>query len=499
MILLTADRPPELRRTGANQTIDQVGFFGGHVRWFFDMPAPDDAIDPCFVLTTIDQAIHRSKTGGGSPVHINCMFREPLAPDPESFRAPASPALDSWTGSKEPFTRYAKTGLTLATVDRERLARSLSGAKRPLCILGRLQNEAVTEDVVEWADKVGVPVLPDIVSQRRLGQRAPGRRVRSIIGHYDLLLSSRDFRESVRPDAVIQIGRCPVSKRLAALVSDACPHPYILIASGSERIDPDHRVTHRFALDADGIEHLFSGTDLQADVEQIWTDKWTRANAVSRAWIHERFGTGSDLELSEQGIAYRLSRAIPEGSSLVLGSSMPIRHADTFSAIDGAPVLVASNRGASGIDGTLATAAGLSTGVESRITVLLGDLALLHDLNSLALVGQKSVVVVVINNDGGGIFSYLPIASHTEFFEDYFGTPHGYTFQKAAELFGLGYACPENHADFDGAYGEAHAREGASLIEIRTDRKTNHDTHLRLLADIDCVLGGHGGGESEAR
>ena len=475
IILLTADRPPELRGTGANQTIDQPGLFGGYVRWFFDMPTPSDDIDPCFVLTTIDQAVHRSKTGRGGPVHLNCMFRDPLAPESQSHAPQTSSALELWKLSKAPFTRYSDQESELPAIDRGRLSRSLSKATRPLCILGRLPHEDLSRSVVAWANENSVPILPDITSQ-------------SIVAYYDLLLGSDSFRKSVRPDAILQIGRSPTSKRLAALVSDACPDPYILIATGPDRVDPDHRVTHRIDLTASGIDGLFSGTDFKFDLEPAWMDTWTRADALAGAWMDDRFGTGSDSDLSEQGVAYRLSLAIPEASVLVLGSSMPVRHADTFASIHGAFVRLVSNRGASGIDGTLATAAGYSAGARARTTVFLGDLALLHDLNSLALADKENLIVVVINNDGGGIFSYLPITTPADVFERYFGTPHGYTFENAAQMFGLHYANPDNHGDFDRAYDAALGKERASLIEIRTDRKSNHDLHLKLQAEFNKVL-----------
>jgi 2-succinyl-5-enolpyruvyl-6-hydroxy-3-cyclohexene-1-carboxylate synthase len=169
---------------------------------------------------------------------------------------------------------------------------------------------------------------------------------------------------------------------------------------------------------------------------------------------------------------------------------MPIRDVDTFAAPDGAPVPVAANRGASGIDGTVASAAGFARGLGRPLTLLIGDLALLHDLNSLAMLRDLPVVVVVLNNDGGAIFSFLPVARHKEFFEPYFGTPQGLSFEHAAAMFGLGYERPRSATEFVEAYSAAYVRNGPTLIEVRTDREENLEVHRRLLETLSTELHG---------
>jgi 2-succinyl-5-enolpyruvyl-6-hydroxy-3-cyclohexene-1-carboxylate synthase len=171
-----------------------------------------------------------------------------------------------------------------------------------------------------------------------------------------------------------------------------------------------------------------------------------------------------------------------------VASSMPIRDVDTFAATDGAPVPVAANRGASGIDGTVATAAGFAQGSSRPITLLVGDLALLHDLNSLAMIRDLPVVVVVLNNDGGAIFSFLPVARQKAFFETYFGTPQGLRFEHAAAMFGLGYEHPSSAAEFIQAYRAACARNTPTLVEIRIDREENVVLHRRLLEEISVEI-----------
>jgi 2-succinyl-5-enolpyruvyl-6-hydroxy-3-cyclohexene-1-carboxylate synthase len=164
---------------------------------------------------------------------------------------------------------------------------------------------------------------------------------------------------------------------------------------------------------------------------------------------------------------------------------MPVRDLDAYAAADGVPAPVAANRGASGIDGTVATAAGFARGLGRPVTLLVGDLALLHDLNSLAMLRDVHVVVVVLNNDGGGIFSFLPVATHEEFFEPYFGTPQGVGFAPAAKMFGLSYECPATTEEFVEAYGAACTRGSSTLIEVKTDRAENVALHRRILEEVE--------------
>jgi 2-succinyl-5-enolpyruvyl-6-hydroxy-3-cyclohexene-1-carboxylate synthase len=188
--------------------------------------------------------------------------------------------------------------------------------------------------------------------------------------------------------------------------------------------------------------------------------------------------------LSEPLLARLVSRHVPEGHGLVVASSMPVRDLDAFAATNGAPVPVAANRGASGIDGTVATAAGYSRGLDTPVTLVIGDLALLHDLNSLAILRDLSVTVVVVNNDGGGIFSFLPVAEHEQFFEPYFGTPQHVIFEPAARMFGLGYENPRTVVEFVEAYRSASVGGHSTIIEVRTNREENVSLHRDLLAEI---------------
>ena len=478
MILLTADRPPELRQTGANQTIDQPDIFGDFVRWRFDLPAPDLDLDPAVVLTTVDQAIYRSRRAPSGPVHLNLMFREPFLPDPEA----ANEIFDSpepWGTNGTPYTRYAATKSTVDESEIIALRETLRPVERGLVVAGRLASRERGEAVVRLAESLGWPLLPDVGSQIRLGQEGTA-------AFYDALLADESFARSHAPEAVLHVGGRALSKRLEQFLHRSHPDPYIVVRENPFRLDPGHRVTHSVEADVVDFCDAFSRAATERLAEHSPNNGWLSG------WYEASKRVGGDLDrilpetgdLSEPLVARLVSRHVPEGHGIVVASSMPVRDLDTFSAADGVAVPVAANRGASGIDGTVATAAGYARGLGAPVTLLIGDLALLHDLNSLAMLRDLPVTVVVINNDGGGIFSFLPVSGHKEFFEPYFGTPQHLTFEPAARMFGLGYENPRTAAEFMQAYRKNLAGDTANLIEVKTDREENVALHRKILETL---------------
>ncbi len=476
MLLLTADRPPELRQTGANQTIDQVKPFGGYVRWFFDLPTPTKDIDPAMVLTTVDQAVHRARRAPQGPVHLNCMFREPLAPLPDGGAYGGYVAgLTAWRNGHEPYTRYVEGARQVDRGAVERLAAWLRGTERGLVVAGRLATRVEGEAAARLAGTLGWPLLPDVGAQVRLGNP-------SAIAYFDLLLGDDGFAAAHAPEAVLHVGGRPTSKRLAQWLARCRPQPYVVVNADPSRLDPHHHATDRLEADVTAFCDALAGVVEREKSDSTWLASWRTASAKVGRALDAFFDEAEGL--TEPGVARLVSRAISEGHGLVLASSMPVRDADAFAAADGPAAPVAANRGASGIDGTVATAAGFSEGLGRPVTLLIGDLALLHDLNALALLRERPVVAVVLNNDGGGIFHFLPIAEHKEVFEPYFGTPHGLTFEHAARLFGLDYHPPTTLQEFREVYRAACAQPTGAIIEVRTERAANHMIHQALLAHV---------------
>lgn len=479
MLLLTADRPPELRQTGANQTIDQVKLFGDAVRWFFDLPAPTEDIDPAFVLTTVDQAVYRATGSPAGPVHLNCMFREPLVPDGPTAYAEG---LDSWRGQSKPFTSYAAKKTLPEEQDVQQLAAQMQSA-RGLIVAGPLKNASEAVAVQKLAARLGWPLVPDVLSGLRLGSSKNA----TAVAFYDQVLGSEAFQQQMAPDVVLHFGGRPTSKRLLHFLSRHRPEVYAAVQSGPSRYDPSHQVTHRFEAATAAFCKM-----LAPNVQQTSSDylqRWRAASDAVEAVIAQQLDTAT---LSEPGVARLIAQHIPAGHGLVLASSMPVRDADMFASPGGAAVPTAANRGASGIDGLVATAAGFAAGRAAPATLLIGDLALLHDLNSLALLRKHPVIVVVVNNDGGGIFHFLPVAQQQQVFEPFFGTPHGMTFEHAAWQFGLAYHQPQDATVFAEIYQKICAEAASAIIEVLTERTANHALHTELLprcrAAVEALL-----------
>jgi 2-succinyl-5-enolpyruvyl-6-hydroxy-3-cyclohexene-1-carboxylate synthase len=482
MILLTADRPPELRQTGANQTIDQPDIFGDYVRWRFDLPAPEEGVDPAMVLTTIDQAVYRARRAPSGPVHLNLMFREPFLPGPDEDPEELA-VLTRWRESGEPYTRYAATKPSVDSGEVERLWDALRPAERGLVVAGRLPSCKQGEAVLRLAESLGWPLLPDVGSQIRLGATS-----KNLVALYDALLASEPFKEAHAPQAVLHVGGRAVSKRLEQFLARSRPDPYVVVRENPFRLDPGHRVTHSVESDVMGFcAALAQAAERRPPAtDESWMAAWRGASEWVDDYLERSLAETRDL--NEPLVARLVSRHVSEGHALCVASSMPIRDLDAFAAPDSAPVPVIANRGASGIDGSVATAAGYARGSGRPLTLLIGDLALLHDLNSLAMLRELPVVVVVLNNDGGAIFSFLPVASHEEFFEPYFGTPQGLSFEHAATMFGLGYERPGTATEFVETYRAACARNTPALIEVRTDREENVALHRELLAGISTAI-----------
>ena len=478
MIILSSDRPPELRSTMANQTIEQQHLFGRTVRLFFDLPVPTVEIPHQMPLTTIAHAIHRSQTPPG-PVHINCQFREPLAPTPQPLPTAYVEAATAYQQSDAPQTSYPATDRTLTEASINTLLQMINSAEKGIVAVGQLTSRKDQDAVLRFVDKLGWPTFVDITSGLRLGHGSD-----SIITHFDQALLSTN--SSHAPDIVIHIGGQLVSKRFLQFCTRIRPQNYVVIKRSPERHDPFHGVTYRIQTE---VYPLLSTVIPRFDpvIHSTWLKQWQATDQQIESILAQRDAT---TKLSEIDIARIVSRQISSNDALFMGNSMPIRDMDMYAVADGARVPVAANRGASGIDGNLATAAGYAAGHQKRTTLMIGDLTLLHDLNSLSLLRyvKQPLTIVVINNGGGGIFHLLPIRQFEDVFEENFGTPHEFGFEGAARMFGVRYFRPKTLSEFRTTYQAALQSPSHTLIELQTNRQENYDEHKVLAAAIATMV-----------
>lgn len=473
LIILSADRPPELRDTGANQTIHQPGMYGRYVKWHFDLPCPTDAIPPAMVLTTVDQLVYQARNAPGGPVQLNCMFREPLGP------AAVAPAADlqSWRKHDHSYTSYAERVSRPSAEDLDRAGALLADARNGILAVGRLTSLAERNAVSELAARLGWPVFADVTSGLRLAKGMP-----PLVPFFDQVLLSENMMAELRPGMVLHLGGQILSKRWLRFLKKYPPEQLLLVQNHPRRYDPEHlggfRLESDIAVFCEAVRFF-----TPASPDAAWRQRWQEASQRVEALILQLPAPAAAI--SEISAAVLVSQHIAAGSGLYLAASMPVRDMDMY-GLPGNGVAVGANRGASGIDGTIASAAGFAAGLGLPVTLMAGDLAALHDLNSLALLPEAAtpVIVVVLNNHGGGIFSFLPVAAEEDVFETYFATPHRYEFQQAAAMFGLAYHRPANNGDFLKYYRQAQQSGTSAVIEIITDREANLRLHRKLQQQI---------------
>lgn len=481
LLVLTADRPPELQDAGANQSIDQVKIYGDYVRWQHVFPCPDLNVPPEYVLTTVDHAYRRALGPPAGPVHLNCMYREPLAPDPVPFDARSyTRDLASWFDG--PYTACARAEAAPDKRAMDGVANLLRQTRRGILIIGQLVAPSDVIAAEKLCRLLHWPVFADVASGLRTGP-VDGR----IVHHFDHLLRSRHAGPIGTATVLLHVGGPVTSKTLLDFIARTPSRNYIRVADHSARHDPVHRVSHRLEC---GLPHFAAAVEALGPIpmDDEWANELEQASCRVAGRLDEFIRP--DAPINEIAAVRVASRLAPAGSVLFLGNSMPVRDADKYAAHDGRRPIVAANRGASGIDGNVATAAGHASGLRTRATAVIGDLALLHDLNSLALLRNTRYPahLIVLNNDGGGIFSFLPIARHPKHFERFFATPHGLRFKAIAETFGLLYAAPATTSEFEAVYREHLQQPASSIIEITTDRAENVELHRRLDEAIERKL-----------
>ncbi len=475
LIILSADRPVELRECGASQTINQVAMFGSYLRWSFDLLPPDEQISPEFLLTTVDQAVHKSLQYPAGPVQLNCQFREPLAPlGAERDYARYAESINDWANRRSPYTAHLHSDRSAPGSTIKSLIDAVQSSKRGVLIAGTLPAYLDVTPIVKLAEQWQWPLIADISS----GARFTGCEYSGVICHSDLYLRQENIRSKICPDIVLQFGTAAIAKSVMQFAASASTH-YIVVADRPDRVDPLHRVTLQISADPVALAEKLA-TEGAVPASNLLKN-FNRYDEVAQQCL-KAMGTPMDKELSELQIVAEVFRLSAASRGMFLATSMPIREADNVARQSDARLFVTANRGVNGIDGTIASAVGFADGLGLPVTLLIGDIASLHDLNSLALLRQSHhpVIVVILNNNGGGIFSLLPIASIPQHFETVFATPHGCDFRYAAEMFSLKYHNPASLKDFATVYRHTVKSRKPALIEVCTSRDANARQHRSL-------------------
>ncbi|HSF85926.1 MAG TPA: 2-succinyl-5-enolpyruvyl-6-hydroxy-3-cyclohexene-1-carboxylic-acid synthase [Acidimicrobiia bacterium] len=455
LIVITADRPPELRDVGAPQTIDQIDLYGNKVKWFHHGAPPDLAA----AALAPDLAAHawgEAMGGVPGPVHLNLPFREPLVTATVDDAALDEGArVDASTPT--PMVRPAR--VVPPDDDVAEIARALAG-RRALFVVGHVEGDA-PDAIAGLARSAGAAVFVDPQSGLRAGPNTP-----ATVPYADLLAAAGAL-DRLTPEIVVRWGSLPTSKATWRWLDNHRDVPQLLI-------DPrgrDPLGSCRWIVRADPGA-MAAAIRPAARAPSDWMSQWSALGSAAADAVRNEL-TSSAFP-NEPAIAATVFASAPQGAALFAGSSMPIRDIDTFAAQRQAPLSIYANRGANGIDGSVSTAAGIAA--SGRPTVaLIGDVAALHDVGALATVARMGLplTTVVVHNDGGGIFSLLqqadPSVVEPMTFERFFGTPHGTDFVAVAEAFGLkarSVTGREELAELVGATGSAPL-----LIQVHTERQ----------------------------
>jgi 2-succinyl-5-enolpyruvyl-6-hydroxy-3-cyclohexene-1-carboxylate synthase len=481
LLVLTADRPPELRGTGANQATDQLKLYGPAVRWFCEVGVPaDDPAAGRYWRSLASRAVAEAAGLPAGPVHLNLAFADPLVPlDPApgpGSRLAGEPAQGRPGGA--PWTAAPAGVRAAADGDVAALAEAVRAGPRGLLVAGwGADLDPAAADA--FAAASGWPVLADPLSGARRGPAA--------VSTYDGLLRAPRFAAGHRPDLVVRVGAAPTSKALTAWLDPSVPQ--VLVDPAGGWLDPGRSAALRLTADPSALLAAVAAR-LGDGGPGPWLAGWLAADRLAREAIDGLLEEWT--EPFEGRVARDLVAWMPDGGTLVVGSSMPVRDLDAFAQPREGLRLLA-NRGLSGIDGFVATALGVAAAGEEPVAALCGDLTLLHDASSLlgAAGRPRGAVLVVCDNDGGGIFSFLPQARlPAELFEPLFGTPHGLDLAALAAAARVPWRVVEKAADLVPALDAALAGGGTQLVVVRGDRAANLARHLALTEAVTAAVGG---------
>jgi 2-succinyl-5-enolpyruvyl-6-hydroxy-3-cyclohexene-1-carboxylate synthase len=467
LILLTADRPPELRDVGAGQTIDQLKLYGDAVKWFVELGVPKATPERMrWVRSLACRAYWTAAGGRPGPVHINIPLREPLVldqplPDGEPGGG-GKPHGHPW------IVQERSTPATPAAIPRRHEFRKMvfvAGDLGPNPDLGR--------KLAAFAARARVPLLADPLSGARSGPAA--------IAHFDLILRESGLAKKLAADVVCRIGDLPTSKPLRNWIAGLDQAHHILFAPDERWTDPAARVTQRIVGSLEDLLDRVEHDEVVPD-DSDWLDRWSRADSTVAHAIAEPLTAAG---LSEPATVAALAQLLPPSTTLFVGASMPIRDVEEFFPALHEPPRVLANRGANGIDGTVSSAFGVTAATDADVVLLLGDVTLAHDIGGLLAARRLGLklTIVLLNNDGGGIFNFLPVASQGAAFDEHIATPTGLDFARVAELYGCRHSQVATLDEFAGALMQAISARETTVVEVRTERVANRQLH----ADVEAA------------
>jgi 2-succinyl-5-enolpyruvyl-6-hydroxy-3-cyclohexene-1-carboxylate synthase len=479
LIVLTADRPHELRDVGAPQAIDQIGLYGKHAKWFVEMPVPEHTEEMMrFVRNMAARTAATAMQNPAGVVHLNFPFREPLIP--------VFDEMENYFSSADSRVMIENGYSQLSQKKCEELAVTIQNAKKGIIVCGQIEQDGFTEAILAFAEKVSFPILADPLSQLRCGLHDKSY----LIDSYDTFLRNETVINELQPDLVIRFGAMPVSKHLTLFIKNSISEQ-IVIDGGLGWREPTGTLDEMIYCD----EVIFCRE--MTKLVEVDNNAKQDKNEFLRKWKNITETTSVELSSNiaqmdghEGSIFSLLAKMLPSKCNLFVSNSMPIRDLDAFFSNTYKETKIHANRGANGIDGVVSTALGVSASSENPTFLIIGDLSFFHDMNGLlaARMHDLNLFVIVINNDGGGIFSFLPQSTEVRQFEKLFGTPHGMEFSSVVGIYGGTYCAAETMNDFVDAFEDLVLEDGLKILEVFTNREKNIQCHRSLINKISQKL-----------
>ena len=480
LLLLTADRPPELRDWGAGQTIDQVQLYGTAVRWFVDAPVPEEGAGPeRYARALASRAVAAACGRPAGPVHLNLPFREPLGPAENP--GPKRDRAAQRSGDVPP---RALSGASSPSPDLVvQLLERLRAAQRGVISCGPLNHPDAADSIAALARALGWPLLAEPTSQLR---RGPHVAATPVVTSSDLFLRDAETARRLAPDCVLRFGDTPTSKAFRSWLEQHPPTDLVVVDPDRAWHDPSQLASLVLAVDPELLcDHLLRRLPAAAPAASPWLQRFLSAERASTAAVEAAVSSGD--ELLEPRAVRELAAALPANAVLYVSNSMPVRDLDAFLPLDPTPLGVLCNRGVNGIDGMVSSALGAAAGLRDskrRVVLLTGDLAFLHDAGALlaARRHQLDATIVVLDNNGGGIFSFLPIAEHGAAvdFEEQFRSPHHLDLGAVARAYGARSVRIGSWEHFRAAFKDAGTGPGVSVIEVPVDRDRSVAHHREV-------------------
>lgn len=485
LIICTADRPPELLNRGANQTINQNNLYANHIRWFYDAGLPEPEINKIKCLkSAAANAVFYSTIKTRGPVHINFPFKKPL--EPKSYTDEINEKTLAFAESNLPVNGNT-CNCNNAYLTGEKwflnIYKYLNKYERGLIIVGPDNYNPEFLNYCEALSKeLSYPILADGTSQFRFGKHCKD----NVITNFDAFLRSEKFSKDHQPDIIIQFGRTVTSKGLDIFLAN-CSSLRFMINEFGDWFDPADKAKAAYAckpyIFCKEMVGLLNSGKYNRDNSQ-WLRSFISEENISAGLKDKIIGRSAFPD--EGRIINEVINAVPDECQIMVSNSMPVRDFDYFASCNEKEIIVYNNRGASGIDGITSTALGIAAAIKKPTVLITGDLAFYYDLNGLLTAKNYNIplVIILVNNNGGGIFGVLPISNYGEIFRKYFRVSHNLEFRNFVKAFGGNYKLIKNWKGLNTSIKAAFKEKQFSVLEIKTNAPDSLKTRRRFWGSV---------------